>query len=123
MLARAKRIKEETKVDNAIFVESQITNIRLPEATVDCMISNCVINLVPEVEKQSVFDEMFRLLKPKGRIAVSDILLKKDLPSELKNNVALYVSCISGASLVGAYERYLTKAGFQGQMTSNRGRW
>ena len=114
MLARARRIKEETNADNATFLESQITDIKLPDASVDCMISNCVINLVPELEKQSVFNEMFRLLKPNGRIAISDILLEKDLPDDLKSDVALYVGCIAGASLVGAYEKYLTKSGFQG---------
>ena len=78
------------------------------------MISNCVINLVPEDEKQLVFREMFRLLKPGGRVAVSDILLKKELRADMKQDIGLYVGCISGASVVTAYERYLTEAGFNG---------
>ena len=72
------------------------------------------MNLVPEGDKQTAFDEMYRLLKPGGRVALSDILLKKELPAELKSDVALYVGCIAGASLVGGYERYLRGAGFGG---------
>ncbi|KAL8626569.1 hypothetical protein Q9189_007744 [Teloschistes chrysophthalmus] len=112
MLAKANRNKEITKADNVSFNESPITQISLPDATAHCIISNCVINLVPETEKQLVFNEMYRLLKPGGRVAISDILVKRPLPEELKNNVALYVGCISGASLVQDYEKYLKDAGF-----------
>lgn len=115
MLAKANRNKEITKADNVSFNESPITLISLPDATAHCIISNCVINLVPESEKQLVFNEMYRLLKPGGRVAISDILVKRPLPEELKNNVALYVGCISGASLVQDYEKYLKDAGFSGE--------
>lgn len=118
MLSRANSIKHKVGAENVSFVESRITNINLPTATADCIISNCVINLVPEAEKQSAFNEMFRLLKPKGRIAISDILLKRDLPNELKSNIALYVGCIAGASHVEEYERYMRGAGFQGTSTA-----
>lgn len=114
MLSRAESIKQKTNADNASFVESQITAIDLPSTTADCIISNCVINLVPEAEKQLVFNEMCRLLKPKGRVAISDILLRKDLPDHLKNDMALYVGCIAGASRLEDYERYLKEANFEG---------
>lgn len=114
MLSRARSIAQKNDVDNASFVKSPITKIDLPDAEADCIISNCVINLVPEPEKQLAFNEMFRLLKPHGRVAISDILLKKDLPEDLKSDVALYVGCIAGASRVEGYERYLGEAGFKG---------
>lgn len=115
MLERARGIKRKVKADNVSFVESRITKIDYPGATADCVISNCVVNLVPAAEKQAAFDEMFRLLKPGGRIAISDILLKQDLPEELKSNVALYVGCVAGASRVDACENYMRKAGFKGR--------
>jgi arsenite methyltransferase len=73
-----------------------------------------VVNLVPEVEKPLVFQEMFRLLKPGGRVAISDILAKRELPTEIKKDLSLYVGCIAGASQVADYEQYLKEAGFQG---------
>lgn len=114
MLERANGIKRKINVENASFVNSKLTNISLPDATADCIISNCVINLVPEAEKPSAYSEMFRLLKPDGRIAVSDILLKQDMPYELKSDMALYVGCISGASRREECEKYLNDAGFRG---------
>ena len=117
MLSRAERIKTETNFNNTSFVESPITKIDLPDGVADCIISNCVINLVPTAEKQSSFDEMYRLLKPNGRVAISDILLTKDLPKELKSSMALYVGCIAGASKVEEYEQYLRQAGFKGLMS------
>ena len=114
MLSRANNIKNNISANNTFFVESRITEVSLPDATADCVISNCVINLVPTAEKQSAFNEMHRLLKPGGRVAISDILLTKELPDNLKSNVALYVGCISGASHVEEYERYLKEAKFEG---------
>ena len=93
------------------------TDIPLPSAMADCIISNCVVNLVSEQEKQLVFNEMFLLLKPRGRVAINDILLKRELPSELKTNMALYVGCIAGASLVKDYEKYVGNAGFRGELS------
>ena len=116
MLSRAKSIREKINASNISFIESYITKINLPDATANCIISNCVINLVPSREKQSAFHEMYRLLKPKGRIAISDILLKQDLPNELKRNMALYVGCVAGARRVEVYEKYLREAGFKGSM-------
>lgn len=113
MLARAEEIKTKTNKTNVRFVHAQITDMSaIASNTADCIISNCVINLVPETEKPLVFKEIHRLLKPGGRLAVSDILAKKPLPDKLRANMALYVGCISGASLVEQYQQYLKNAGF-----------
>jgi arsenite methyltransferase len=111
MLKRANQNKEKVEADNVSF----ITDIPLPDPTVDCIISNCVIKLVPKSDKQSVFKAMFRLLKPGGRVAISDIFAKHELPEHVKNNMALYVGCIAGASQVKDYEKYLREAGFAGK--------
>ncbi|KAJ4114776.1 hypothetical protein NW768_011330 [Fusarium equiseti] len=113
MIDKANINKTLMNLLNVDFIESPITSIPLPEATADCIISNCVINLVPGSEKQLVFNEMFRLLKPGGRVAVSDILARKELPDEIRRDVALYVGCIAGASLVREYEEFLKTAGFE----------
>jgi hypothetical protein len=77
---------------------------------VDCLISNCVINLAPD--KPAVFREMFRVLRPGGRMAVSDIALKQALPPEVGRDILAYVGCIAGAVLIPDYERMLREAGF-----------
>ncbi|MBN2510554.1 MAG: methyltransferase domain-containing protein, partial [Spirochaetales bacterium] len=77
---------------------------------VDVIISNCVINLSPE--KQQVFNEACRVLKPGGRLAVSDVVLTSDLPDELRNNPELLSGCISGASSISELETMLARAGF-----------
>jgi arsenite methyltransferase len=118
MLERANRNKEKANADNVSFTESRITEIALPDGIADCIISNCVVNLVPEQEKQLVFREVSRLLKPGGRISISDILTKKELPEELKKSMALYVGCIAGASQVRDYEKYLHEAGLGGKSGS-----
>lgn len=100
---------------NTEFIESQITKISLESGIADCIISNCVINLVPQDEKQLVFNEMFRLLKRGGRVAISDILARKPLHETMRKNIALYVGCIAGASQVAEYENYLREAGFEGE--------
>lgn len=113
MLARANEIKAKHNKTNVTFIESQITKMPAIESnSVDCIISNCVVNLVPEADKHLVFKEMHRVLKPGGRVAISDILAKKPLPERLRANMALYVGCVSGASLVEQYEQYLKEAGF-----------
>lgn len=99
---------------NTLFIEASITSIPLPDSSVDCIISNCVINLVPRIDKPSVFKEIARLLKPGGRVAISDILARQPLPEKVANDLELYVGCIAGASEVAEYEEYLTCAGFKG---------
>ena len=82
----------------------------MPDASVDCVISNCVINLAPD--KPAVFREIVRVLKPGGRLAVSDIALKKPLPPEVGNDLMAYVGCIAGAIPIEQYRSQLIEAGF-----------
>ncbi|KAK3349892.1 S-adenosyl-L-methionine-dependent methyltransferase [Lasiosphaeria hispida] len=114
MLARANKIKSSkgAAADNVTFIKGVITEIPLEANTADCIISNCVINLVPAPEKPLVFKEMHRILKPGGRVAVSDILARKSLPQKLSDDIAMYVGCIAGASQLAEYEGWLRGAGF-----------
>ena len=96
---------------NAEFHYSTIDKIPLPDSSVDCVISNCVINLAPD--KPAVFREIFRILKPGGRVAVSDIALKGELPKEIATSIAAYTGCIAGAIKIEDYRAGLLKAGFQ----------
>jgi arsenite methyltransferase len=96
--------------ENVEFYQATINTLPLPDASVDCVISNCVINLA--ADKPAVFREIVRVLKPGGRLAVSDIALKKPLPSELGNNLMAYVGCIAGAILIDEYRTGLRAAGF-----------
>jgi ubiquinone/menaquinone biosynthesis C-methylase UbiE len=115
MLAKAQRLKDESGKTNIEFVESFITKISLASGIADCITSNCVVNLVPQDEKQLVFNEIFRLLKPGGRVAISDILARKQLSEEIRQSISLYVGCIAGASQVSEYEDFLRNAGFTGE--------
>ena len=96
---------------NVEFRQATIDDLPLEDASVDCVISNCVINLVPD--KRAVFREIARVLKPGGRLAVSDIALKRELPSELSADMLAYVGCIAGAIPVEEYRRGLVEAGFR----------
>lgn len=115
MLDLARKNAGKAGVSNASFIEASITSIPLPDSTANCIISNCVVNLVPAADKHLVFKEMFRLLKPGGRVAISDILARKEFPDEVARNLSLYVGCIAGASRVHEYEEYLQQAGFKGE--------
>ena len=99
-----------TPCTNVEFILATIDQTTLPTGIADCVISNCVINLAPD--KSAVMREMLRILKPGGRLAVSDIALKKMLPAELANNIGAYVGCIAGAVLIDEYRRLLADAGF-----------
>jgi arsenite methyltransferase len=114
MINLAKKNAEAAGLSNTRFIEASITSIPLPDASVDCIISNCVINLIPSKDKPTVFQEIARLLKPGGRVAISDILARKELPAKIVNDIALHVGCIAGASQVAEYEDYLKRAGFEG---------
>lgn len=118
MLELAAKNLAKSALTNVSFVKAPITATTLPSGEADCIISNCVINLVPGADKALVFSEIWRLLKPGGRVAVSDILARKELSPELKGHLGLYVGCISGASLVGEYEAWLRGVGFQGEFHS-----
>lgn len=114
MISLATRNAKNSGLSNTSFIKSSITSIPLPDSSVDCIISNCVINLVPASDKPLVFREIARLLKPGGRVAISDILAKHDLPERIVSNMALYVGCIAGAARVGEYEQFLRDSGFKG---------
>jgi len=96
---------------NVEFHEGRIDAIPLPDASVDVIVSNCVINLAPD--KRAVFREMFRVLKPGGRVAVSDVALKRELPPELGNDLLAYIGCIAGAIRIDDYRQGLADAGFE----------
>ena len=110
MVARAKRNAAEGHYANVEFHLARIDAMPLADASADCIISNCVINLAPD--KTSVFREMFRVLKPGGRVAVSDIALKKPLPAELAKDMMAYVGCVAGAIAIEDYRKGLFAAGF-----------
>jgi arsenite methyltransferase len=95
---------------NVEFHLATIDALPLPDASIDCVISNCVINLASD--KAAVFREVARVLKPGGRLAVSDIALKRELPPEIASDVMAFVGCIAGALLIDDYERQLKSAGF-----------
>jgi predicted O-methyltransferase YrrM len=95
---------------NVEFYQATIDRLPLPDGSVDCVISNCVINLASD--KPAVFREIARVLKSGGRLAVSDIALKKPLPAEIGQDLMAYVGCIAGAVLIDQYRRQLAEAGF-----------
>jgi SAM-dependent methyltransferase len=110
MIRRARRNTAKSKLANVEFHEASIDKLPLADGTADCVISNCVINLTSD--KNAVFREMFRVLKPGGRVAVSDIALKQDLPKDLARDLMALVGCIAGAIHISEYEEGLRAAGF-----------
>lgn len=111
MIDRARANAASGGYTNVDFHLSTIDKIPLPDASVDCVISNCVLNLAPD--KPAVFREIARVLKPGGRLAVSDIALKHDLPQALASSLAAYVGCIAGAIRIDDYRSGLPAAGFE----------
>jgi arsenite methyltransferase len=111
MIERARESAYKGGYSNVEFYQSTIDEIPLPDNSVDCVISNCVINLAPD--KPSVFAEIARVLRPGGRVAISDIALKHELPEAVAQSMAAYVGCIAGAILIDAYREGLLAAGFQ----------
>jgi len=110
MIDLARRNAAKAGLANVEFHLAPIDRLPLPDASADVVISNCVINLAPD--KPAVFREMFRVLKPGGRVAVSDIALKQDLPPDLARDVMAYVGCIAGAIRTDAFGDALRAAGF-----------
>jgi SAM-dependent methyltransferase len=111
MVERATANAAAAGVTNAEFRLARMEAMPLPDGSVDCLISNCVINLAPD--KPAVFREMFRVLRPGGRVAVSDVALKRELPADLAQSVAACVGCVAGAIPIADYERLLREAGFE----------
>jgi SAM-dependent methyltransferase len=110
MIEKARVNAQKGMYVNVEFVLGEIENVPLPDASVDVIISNCVINLSPDKEK--VFKEAFRVLRRGGRLMVSDLVLVAELPEDLKKSVEAYVGCIAGAIQKGEYMSYIEKAGF-----------
>jgi SAM-dependent methyltransferase len=111
MLALARKNQIAAGVENAEFLKGEIEAIPLPDDSVDVIISNCVINL--SGDKERVLREAFRVLKPGGRFAVSDVVVRGEVPAEVRKNVELWVGCIAGALADTEYVRMLTAAGFE----------
>lgn len=110
MLTKARINAAQAGVDNAEFRLGEIEHLPVADGTVDVIISNCVINLSPD--KPAVFRDAFRVLKPGGRLAVSDVVAMAPIPAELKKDWELYTGCVAGASTVEEIEGMLTEAGF-----------
>ena len=111
MLALARENQKNAGVHNVEFLKGEIENIPLPDNTVDVIISNCVINL--SADKDRVFREAFRVLKPGGRLAVSDIVVRGEMPAEVQKSVELWAGCMAGALRDTEYIGKLKAAGFQ----------
>src|SRR4051812_42116746 len=119
MLDLARRNAAKAGATNVEFHQATIDSLPLLSASADCVISNCVINLAPD--KSAVFREVARVLKPGGRLAVSDIALKKPLPPEVGNDLMAYIGCIAGAIPIGDYVTGLKAAGFAGVQVIDTG--
>ena len=111
MLALARENQRKAGVTNVEFLKGEIENIPLPDNSVDVIISNCVINL--SADKDRVFREAFRVLRPGGRFAVSDVVVTGEVPAAIRKNVELWIGCIAGALLDVDYTRKLAGAGFE----------
>jgi arsenite methyltransferase len=111
MLSLARENQQKAGVQNVEFLKGEIENIPLPENSVDVIISNCVINL--SADKDRVLKEAFRVLKPGGRFAVSDVVVRGDVPSEIRKSVELWIGCVAGALEEREYRAKLAAAGFE----------
>ena len=111
MLNLARENQRKAGVENVEFLRGEIENIPLPDDTVDVIISNCVINL--SADKDKVLAEAFRVLKPGGRFAVSDVVVRGEIPAEIRRSVELWVGCLSGALDESDYVTRLKRAGFE----------
>ena len=111
MIERARENARKGNYTNVEFRLGEIENLPVADNSVDVVVSNCVINLVPE--KRRVFKETFRVLKPGGRLMISDIVLLKELPDVIKNSIEAYIGCLSGAVMREEYMEAIRAAGFQ----------
>ena len=119
MLALARENQKKAGVENAEFLKGAIENVPLPDNSVDVIISNCVINL--SGDKDRVISEAFRVLKPGGRFAVSDVVLRGDVPADIRKGMELWVGCIAGALEENEYRQKLARAG-RGSLRISRSR-
>jgi arsenite methyltransferase len=111
MLALARENQKKSGVENVEFLKGAIESIPLPDNTVDVIISNCVINL--SGNKDRVLAEAFRVLKPGGRVAISDVVVRSEVPVEVRRSMELWVGCIAGALEEKEYQEKLARAGFE----------
>src|SRR5438034_1464181 len=111
MLALARENQKKAGVGNVEFLKGAIENVPLPDNTVDVIISNCVINL--SGDKDRVLAEAFRVLKPGGRFAVCDVVVRGDVPADIRKSMELWVGCIAGALEENEYREKLSRAGFE----------
>lgn len=111
MVEKARENAEKGGYSNVEFRLGEIENLPVADNSIDAVISNCVINLAPD--KRRVFIEAFRVLKPGGRLMISDIVLLNELPEEIKGSIEAYVGCVSGAVLKDEYLKAIKEAGFQ----------
>jgi ubiquinone/menaquinone biosynthesis C-methylase UbiE len=112
MLALAEKNKQATGLTNVEFRKGTIENLPVDDDSVDVIISNCVINL--STEKDRVFREAYRVLKPGGRVVFSDIVARREIPSGLRKNMDAWASCVAGAITAAEYRAQMDQAGFQG---------
>jgi SAM-dependent methyltransferase len=117
MIERARDNARKGGFANVEFRQGEIEHLPVDDASVDIVISNCVINLSPDKEK--VFQEAFRVLKPNGRLMISDMVLLKEIPETVKKSVLGYIGCISGAEMKTEYLKLIKNAGFQEVKTVN----
>lgn len=111
MIEKARENARKNGIKNVEFRLGEIENLPVADRSVDAVISNCVINL--SSDKPKVFREVYRVLKPGGRIAISDIALKKELPRKVRESVEAYVGCVAGAMLIDNYKKIVKAAGFK----------
>ena len=110
MLALARKNATEAGITNVEFLKGQIESIPLPDASVDVIISNCVINL--SGDKRRVLAEAFRVLKPGGRFAVSDVVVRGAVPAAVRRSMELWIGCVAGALEESEFHRLLSEVGF-----------
>ena len=111
MVGKAKENAKKNNIENVEFRLSEIERLPVADNSVDVVISNCVINL--SADKPQVFREIMRVLRPGGRISISDIVLKKELPAKIKKSVDAYIGCVAGAILIDEYKRIVEAAGLK----------
>jgi ubiquinone/menaquinone biosynthesis C-methylase UbiE len=110
MISKARDNAEKAELPNVEFRLGEIEHLPVEDNWVDVIMSNCVINLSPQ--KTNVFTEAFRILRPGGRLAITDVVAMSELPDEVKKNLELYSGCIAGAALIADLESMLKEAGF-----------
>ena len=110
MLALARENQRKSGIENAEFLKGEMESMPLPDGAVDVIVSNCVVNL--SADKDRVFQEAFRVLRPGGRLAISDVVFRGEVPAEVRRNVELWVGCVAGALQESEYRAKLDAAGF-----------